>query len=80
MFVLAVAVFAALGLGFALGQFGFFGVHAGGEQDGAYRQMRVYAEVLKRIQTDYVTDPTLTTSPPARCTACSNRWMPTPAT
>jgi len=54
-----VAVFAALGLGFALGQFGFFGVHAGGEQDGAYHQMHVYAEVLKRIQSDYVTEPNI---------------------
>ncbi len=52
-------MFAALGLGFALGEFGFFGVHAGGEQDGAYRQMHVYAEVLKRIQSDYVTDPNI---------------------
>ena len=59
VFVLAAAVFAALGLGLGLGQFGFFGVHAGGEQDGAYRQMRVYAEVLKRIQSDYVTDPNI---------------------
>lgn len=59
VFVLAVAVFAALGLGFGLGQFGFFGVHAGGEQDGAYRQMHVYAEVLKRIQSDYVTQPNI---------------------
>jgi carboxyl-terminal processing protease len=60
VFVLAIAVFAALGLGFGLGQFGFFGVHAGGEEDGAYRQMHVYAEVLKRIQSDYVTDPNIT--------------------
>ena len=58
-FVLAVAIFAALGLGFALGEFGMFGVHAGGEQDGAYRQMHVYAEVLKRIQSDYVTEPNI---------------------
>ncbi len=58
-FVLAAAVFAALGLGFALGEFGLFGVHAGGEQDGAYRQMHVYAEVLKRIQSDYVTEPNI---------------------
>jgi carboxyl-terminal processing protease len=57
VFVLSVAIFAALGLGFGLGEFGLFGVHAGGEQDGAYRQMRVYAEVLKKIQTDYVTVP-----------------------
>jgi len=59
VFVLSVAVFAALGLGFALGEFGLFGVHAGSEQDGAYRQMHVYAEVLKKVQTDYVTDPSI---------------------
>ena len=58
-FVLAATIFAALGLGFALGEFGMFGVHANGEQDGAYRQMHVYAEVLKRIQSDYVTDPNI---------------------
>ena len=61
LFVLAATIFAALGLGFALGEFGMFGVHAGAEQDGAYRQMHVYAEVLKRIQSDYVTDPNITT-------------------
>ncbi|MGC1421658.1 MAG: S41 family peptidase [Terracidiphilus sp.] len=60
-FVLAATIFAALGLGFALGEFGMFGVHAGAEQDGAYRQMHVYAEVLKRIQSDYVTDPNINT-------------------
>ena len=59
-FVLAAAVFAALGLGFGLGEFGFFGVHAGADQDGAYRQMNVYQQVLKRIQTDYVTEPNMT--------------------
>jgi len=58
-FVLAAGIFAVLGLGFGLGQFGFFGVHAGGEEDGAYRQMHVYAEVLKRIQSDYVTEPNI---------------------
>ena len=52
-------MFAALGLGFGLGEFGFFGVHAGGDQDGAYRQMNVYQQVLKRIQTDYVTEPNM---------------------
>jgi carboxyl-terminal processing protease len=57
---LAAAVFAALGLGFGLGEFGFFGVLAGGDQDGAYRQMNVYQQVLKRIQTDYVTEPNMT--------------------
>jgi carboxyl-terminal processing protease len=59
VFVISVAVFAALGLGFALGEFGLFGVHAGSDQDGAYRQMRVYAEVLQKIQTDYVTVPNM---------------------
>jgi carboxyl-terminal processing protease len=57
--VVSLAVFAALGLGFVLGEFGLFGVHAGGQQDGAYRQMRVYADVLKRVQTDYVTEPNI---------------------
>lgn len=59
VFVLSVAIFAALGFGFALGEFGLFGVHANGQSDGAYRQMRVYAEVLKKVQTDYVTDPNI---------------------
>ena len=60
VFVLTVAVFAALALGFGLGEFGLFGVHAGGDQDGAYRQMRVYEEVLKKVQTDYVVEPSVT--------------------
>ncbi|MGD0830051.1 MAG: S41 family peptidase [Terracidiphilus sp.] len=59
VFVLSVTIFAALGLGYALGEFGLFGVHAGGQQDGAYRPMGVYAEVLKKIQTDYVTEPNI---------------------
>jgi len=59
VFVLSVAIFAALGLGFVLGEFGWFGVHAGGEQDGAYKQMGVYAAVLKKIQTDYVVEPNM---------------------
>ena len=60
-FVLGAAVFAALGLGFALGEFGWFGVHAGGEQDGAYKQIGVYQQVLRRIQSDYVTEPNINT-------------------
>jgi carboxyl-terminal processing protease len=59
VFVISVAIFAALGLGFVMGEFGLFGVHAGADQDGAYRQMRVYAEVLKKVQTDYVTEPNI---------------------
>jgi carboxyl-terminal processing protease len=52
-------VLAAVLLGFGLGQFELFGVHAGDDQDGAYRQMRVYEQVLKKIQTDYVTEPNI---------------------
>jgi carboxyl-terminal processing protease len=59
VFVLSITIFAALGFGFVLGEFGWFGVHAGGEQDGAYKQMGVYAAVLKKIQTDYVTPPNM---------------------
>ena len=59
VFVLSVAIFATLGLGFLLGEFGIFGVHAGDQQDGAYQQMRVYAEVLQKVQSDYVTDPNI---------------------
>jgi carboxyl-terminal processing protease len=59
VFVVSVAICSTLGLGFVLGEFGLFGVHAGGEQDGAYRQMGVYGDVLKKVQTDYVTDPNI---------------------
>jgi carboxyl-terminal processing protease len=59
VFVLSLAICAALVMGFALGEFGLYGVHAGGDSDGAYRQMRVYAEVLKKVQTDYVTEPNI---------------------
>jgi len=53
--VVSVAIFAAL----ILGEFGWFGVHAGDDQDAAYRQIRVYAEVLRKIQNYYVTDPNI---------------------
>ena len=59
VFVLSLAIFASLGIGFVLGEFGWFGVHAGNDQDGAYNQMRVYAEVLQKVQSDYVTDPNI---------------------
>jgi len=59
VFVLSAVIFAALGFGFFAGEFGFFGVHAGGQTDGAYRQMRVYAEILKKVQSDYVTEPNI---------------------
>jgi carboxyl-terminal processing protease len=59
VFVLSVAIFAALGLGYLSGELGWLGVQAGGQQDGAYHQMRIYAEVLKKVQTDYVTEPNI---------------------
>jgi carboxyl-terminal processing protease len=43
----------------------FLGVNSNGvsaastDQDGAYRQINVYTEVLRHIQTDYVTDPNI---------------------
>ena len=51
-------MFAALGLGFFLGEFGWLGVHAG-QQDGAYRQIAVYRQVLSKIQSEYVTEPSI---------------------
>lgn len=44
----------------------FLGVNSSGvsaassEDDGAYRQINVYSEVLRHIQTDYVVDPNIT--------------------
>ena len=38
------------------------GVHAAGgqaQQDGAYRQINVYGEVLQHVQNDYVEDPNI---------------------
>jgi carboxyl-terminal processing protease len=40
-----------------LGGFGLSGVRAGTQNDGAYRQMGVYEEVLHKIQSDYVVEP-----------------------
>ncbi len=59
VFVLSAAIFAALGLAVLFGEFGWLGVHAGGQQDGAYRQMVVYRQVLNKIQTEYVTEPNI---------------------
>ena len=51
----------SLGLLVALiaGEFGLRAVRAGSNDDGAYKQMQVYAEVLKKVQTEYVTDPSI---------------------
>ena len=35
-------------------------VRANGQPDGAYAEMEVYSEVLKKVQTDYVSDPNMT--------------------
>jgi carboxyl-terminal processing protease len=59
VFVFSIALLVTLGLGYGLGEFGLLGVHAGGVQDGAYRQMGVYGDVLRRIQSDYVTEPNM---------------------
>jgi carboxyl-terminal processing protease len=59
VFVLSVAIAATLFLGFLLGEFHVLGVRAGDEQDGAYQQMGVYADVLRHIQSDYVTEPNI---------------------
>jgi carboxyl-terminal processing protease len=59
VFVLSAAIFAILGLAVLFGEFGWLGVHAGGQQDGAYRQMVVYRQVLNKIQTEYVTEPNI---------------------
>jgi carboxyl-terminal processing protease len=57
VFVTAFVIVAGLGLGYVAGELGWIGVHAGDEQDAAYKQMRVYAEVLRKIQNYYVTTP-----------------------
>jgi carboxyl-terminal processing protease len=59
VFGVAAAVFVVLCLGFGAGKYGWFGVHAGGQSDGAYRQIHVYADVLKKVQSDYVTEPNI---------------------
>ena len=41
------------------GEFGLRAVRAGSNDDGAYKQINVYQQVLKKIQTDYVTDPNI---------------------
>jgi carboxyl-terminal processing protease len=43
-----------------LGGFGPSRVRADSQSDGAYPEMEVYSEVLKKVQTDYVSDPNMT--------------------
>jgi carboxyl-terminal processing protease len=55
--VVAFVILAALVTGGVAGELGWIGVHAGNEQDAAYKQMSVYAQVLSKIQNYYVTPP-----------------------
>ncbi len=55
--ILAISV--ALVIFVFVGGFGPSRVRAGTEKDGAYREMEVYSEVLKKIQSDYVADPNI---------------------
>jgi carboxyl-terminal processing protease len=55
VFVLSLAVLVAL----IAGEFGLRAVRADSDDDGAYRQINVYTQVLKKIQTDYVTEPNI---------------------
>ncbi len=58
VFAISLVIFAGLGISYVLGEVGWIGVHAGDDQDAAaYKQMRVYAEVLRKIQNYYVTPP-----------------------
>jgi len=41
------------------GEFGLRAVRAGSNDDGAYKQMNVYQQVLKHIQAEYVTEPNM---------------------
>src|SRR5664279_3188326 len=56
---LVLAISVALIVVVFLGGFGPSGVRAGSEKDGAYKEMEVYSEVLKKIQSDYVSDPNI---------------------
>jgi carboxyl-terminal processing protease len=55
VFVLSLGLLVAL----IAGEFGLRAVRAGSNDDGAYKQMRVYAEVLNKVQTEYVTVPNI---------------------
>ena len=42
------------------GEFGLRAVRAGSSEEGAYKQINVYQQVLKHIQAEYVTEPNMT--------------------
>jgi carboxyl-terminal processing protease len=55
VFVLSLGILLAL----IAGEFGLHAVRADSNDDGAYKQINVYSQVLKKIQTDYVTEPSI---------------------
>jgi carboxyl-terminal processing protease len=56
VFVLSLGLLVAL----IAGEFGLRAVRAGSSDDGAYKQINVYQQVLKHIQAEYVTEPNMT--------------------
>lgn len=58
VFSISVVIILALAVGYAPEKFSWLGVHAD-DQDASYRQMRVYSEVLRKIQNYYVTPPNI---------------------
>jgi carboxyl-terminal processing protease len=59
VFVASSVLFATVVLGFIAGEFGWLGVRATSEQDGSYKQINVFQDVLERIQSDYVVEPNM---------------------
>jgi carboxyl-terminal processing protease len=55
VFVLSLGLLVAL----IAGEFGLRAVRAGSNDDGAYKQINVYQQVLKKIQSEYVTEPNI---------------------
>ena len=55
VFVLSLGLLVAL----IAGELGLRAVRAGSDDDGAYKQINVYSQVLKKIQSDYVTVPNI---------------------
>lgn len=55
VFVLSLGLLVAL----IAGEFGLHAVRAGSNDDGAYKQINVYQQVLKHIQAEYVTEPNM---------------------
>jgi len=55
VFVLSLGLLVAL----IVGEFGLRAVRADSNDDGAYKQINVYQQVLKKIQTEYVTEPNI---------------------